>query len=203
MTQIRQISDPDNSFGVSEFSKPVQSLRYCLLPFLHSLPRDFLIASLIPGLRSCSNAVAFFSSHLSGITPKRDGFAIISATPIGAWCYSHWWLTQWIRRFGLLKLKDNLFWYMDRKNPGRDDRNYSPGWSGNQNCEARMMERNPGEIRVTRKDPEALSLSKHNIIFEGLPGMIPGQNRTGFSSRMVANLFLERIYHSLDCMTQI
>jgi len=37
-----------------------------------------------------------------------------------------------------------------------------------------MMECNPGEIRATRKDPEALSLSKHENTFEGLPGKIPG-----------------------------
>jgi len=64
------------------------------------------------------------------------------------------------------------------------------------------MERNPGEIRATRKGPEALSLSKHENTFEGQPGKTPGQIHTGFSSKMVVNPF-ERIYHSSDCITQI
>jgi len=36
-----------------------------------------------------------------------------------------------------------------------------------------MMECNPGEIRATRKDPEALSLSKLKNTFEGLTGRTP------------------------------
>ncbi len=38
--------------------------------FSSFLASGFLVASLIPGLRSGSNAVAFFSPHLSGVTPK-------------------------------------------------------------------------------------------------------------------------------------
>jgi hypothetical protein len=46
------------------------------LAFSEIQSRDFLAASPIPGLRSGSNAEAFFNPHLSGV--------IISAAPIGA-----------------------------------------------------------------------------------------------------------------------
>ncbi len=41
MIQLRLIYDPDNSFEISTLSRHAQSLRCCLLLFLHSLPRDF------------------------------------------------------------------------------------------------------------------------------------------------------------------
>ena len=121
---------------VSAFFKPYSIPSMLFLAFSSFLASGFLVASPIPGLRSGSNALTFFTPHLFGV--------IKSVTPIGVWCYSNRWLKLWIRGFSLLKLKDNLFWCMNKKNPGRDGRYYKPGWSDNQNCDARMMERNPG-----------------------------------------------------------
>ena len=94
---------------VSAFFKPYSIPSMLFLAFSSFLASGFLVASPIPGLRSGSNALTFFTPHLFGV--------IKSVTPIGVWCFSDWWLTKWIRGFGLLKLMGNLVWYMGRKIP--------------------------------------------------------------------------------------
>ena len=63
------------------------------LAFSEIQSRDFLAALPIPGLRSGSNAKAFFNPHLSGV--------IISATPIGAVLYYPRRASRQVLGFGL------------------------------------------------------------------------------------------------------
>jgi len=60
-----------------------------------------------------------------------------------------------------------------------------------------MMGRNPGEIKATRKGPEALSLLKCDDTFEGMPEKTQGQICTGFSSKMVPDFWKEFIIHRI------
>ena len=67
MPQVRQITDPDNRFGITAFSNlcPIPSILF--LAFSEIQSRDFLAASPIPGLRSGSNAKAFSTLTYPGV----------------------------------------------------------------------------------------------------------------------------------------